>query len=139
MSSLLSRFVSKTDYESYEDFKENFKFVVPENFNFAFDVVDAYAAESPKKIALVWCNDNDEEQILTFGDMKWLSDKAANIFRSFGVKKGDTVMLTLKSHWEFWVCMVGLNKIGAIHSINPYAESQGFVYRIKGDLRCSSA
>jgi acetyl-CoA synthetase len=51
MSSLLSRFVSKTDYESYEDFKENFKFVVPENFNFAFDVVDAYAAESPKKIA----------------------------------------------------------------------------------------
>jgi acetyl-CoA synthetase len=137
MSSLLSRFVSRTDFESYEDFKENLKFTVPKNFNFAFDVVDAYAAMSPDKKALVWCNDNNEELILTFGELKQQSDKAANIFRSCGVKKGDTVMLTLKSRWEFWVCMVGLNKVGAIPIPSTHMlKAKDFVYRIKkADLK----
>ena len=57
MSSLLPKFVSRVDFKSYEDFKENLKILVPENFNFAFDVVDAYAAQNPEKRALVWCND----------------------------------------------------------------------------------
>ena len=114
MSSLLPKFVSRVDFKSYDEFKENLKIIVPANFNFAYDVVDAYAAENPGKRALVWCNDNGEEKIITFGELKTLSDKAANLFVQYGVKKGDTVMLTLKSRWEFWVCMVGLNKIGAI-------------------------
>jgi acetyl-CoA synthetase len=102
------------NFESYEDFKEKFKIIVPENFNFAFDVVDVYAEEYPEKVALVWCNDHEEEKILTFKKLKHLSDKAANLFRKCGIKKGDAVMLNLKSHWEFWVCMVALNKISAI-------------------------
>jgi acetyl-CoA synthetase len=75
--SLLNRFVSQVEFQSYEDFKQNFKIIVPENFNFAFDVVDVYAKEDPKKMALVWCNDRDEEKLLTFKDLKILSDKAA--------------------------------------------------------------
>ena len=77
MSSLLPKFVSRVDYKSYEDFKENMKILVPENFNFAYDVVDAYAAESPDKRALVWCNDCGDELIITFKDLKIMSDKGA--------------------------------------------------------------
>lgn len=135
--SLLNRFVSQVEFQSYEDFKQNFKIIVPENFNFAFDVVDVYAKEDPKKMALVWCNDRDEEKLLTFKDLKILSDKAANLFRKYGVKKGDTVMLTLKSRWEFWVCMVGLNKLGAISIPSTHMlKKKDFVYRIKkADLK----
>ena len=135
--SLLNRFVSKVEFQSYDDFKQNFKIIVPENFNFAFDVVDVYAKEDPKKMALVWCNDRDEEKLLTFKDLKILSDKAANLFRKYGVKKGDTVMLTLKSRWEFWVCMVGLNKLGAISIPSTHMlKKKDFVYRIKkADLK----
>ncbi len=132
MSSLLHKFVSRTDFKSYEDFKENLNIIVPANFNFAFDVVDAYAAENPDKRALVWCNDRGEEKILTFKDLKMLSDKAANLFRKYGLNKGDTVMLTLKSRWEFWVCMVGLNKIGAISIPSTHMlKTKDFLYRIK--------
>ena len=70
MTSLLSRFVSQTDFESYEDFQENFKFIVPENFNFAYDVVDEYAKDYPEKRAMIWCNDEGEEKIFTFKDLK---------------------------------------------------------------------
>ena len=88
MSSLLQKFVSKTDFESYQDFKENFHIHAPENFNFAYDVVDQYAQEHPDKRALVWCNDHHEEKILTFKELKEYSNKAANFFRACGIRKG---------------------------------------------------
>jgi len=137
MSSLLPKFVSQTDFKSYEDFKENLKIIVPANFNFAYDVVDAYAAQSPNKRALVWCNDHGDEKIITFGELKTLSDKAANLFCKYGLRKGDTAMLTLKSRWEFWVCMVGLNKIGAVAIPSTHMlKAKDFVYRIKkADLK----
>lgn len=132
MTSLLSRFVSRTDFKSYEDFKDNFKIIIPENFNFAYDVVDVYAREDPKKMALVWCNDDDQEKMLTFEDMKILSDKAANLFHNLGIQKGDCVMLTLKSRYEFWICMIALHKLGAIAiPATHMLKKKDIVYRIK--------
>ena len=132
MTSVLSRFVSRVNFDSYEDFKTNFKILVPENFNFAYDVVDAYAHESPEKMALVWCNDKGEEKFITFKELKTLSDKAANLFRSLGVRKGDTVMLTLKSRYEFWIAIVATNKLGAIAIPSTHMlKKKDFAYRIK--------
>ena len=101
MVSLIDKYVSGTDFESYEDFKDNFKINIPENFNFAYDIVDVYAAQQPEKKALIWCDDEDGEKIFTFKDMQYYSNKAANVFKKFGIKKGDNVMLTLKSRYEF--------------------------------------
>ncbi len=132
MSSLLTKFLSKVEFESYEDFKENFKINVPENFNFAYDVVDEYAADIPDKIAMVWCDDNDNDRVFTFADMKYYSDKAANFFMKCGIKKGDTVMLTLKARYEFWFCLLGLHKIGAIAiPATHMLRTEDIVYRIE--------
>lgn len=111
---ILNKFLSQTEFTSYEDFTDNFKINIPENFNFAFDVVDEIARKTPDKIAMVWCNDSGEEAIFTFAQMKKYSDKAANFFRSAGICKGDPVMLVLKRRFEFWFCTLALNKIGAI-------------------------
>lgn len=104
----------ETDFTSYEDFYSRFKINVPDNFNFAYDVVDRLAAEKPGERALVWCNDKGEERVFTFSDIKRLSDKAANMFLSFGIKKGDAVMTTLRSAYQYWITAVALHKIGAI-------------------------
>ena len=111
---VIDTYLSQTEFESYQDFVENFKIKIPENFNFAFDVVDEIAIQTPDKIAMVWCNDKGEEALFTFADMKRYSDKAANFFLSAGIKKGDPVMLILKRRFEFWYCTLALNKIGAI-------------------------
>jgi len=132
LASLLHKFVSRVEFDSYEDFRNNFRIIVPENFNFAYDVVDVYAQEQPDKIALVWCNDHGDERIFTFRDMKQWSDRAANLFRSYGIRKGDTVMLTLKSRYDFWICMIGLNKIGAVAIPSTHMlKAKDIVYRIK--------
>lgn len=111
---LLNKFLTNTEFSSYEDFSQNFKFSVPDNFNFAYDVVDEYANLEPEKVALVWCDDKGDEATFTFGELKYYSDKAANFFKSAGIKKGDPVMLVLKRRFEFWFCILALHKIGAI-------------------------
>jgi len=112
---LFTKFVKgKTDYSSYDDLKKNFAIAIPENFNFAYDVADEYALTEPNRNALVWCDDNDDEKIFTFKDLKIASDKTANFLVNHGIKKGDAVMLILRRRYEFWFFMLALHKIGAI-------------------------
>ena len=111
---LLDRFLDRVDFESYEDFIENFRINIPERFNFGYDVVDVFARETPEKRALVWVDDRGERREFTFADIKRESDRAANLFRQQGITKGDAVMLVLKGRYEFWFCIVALHKLGAI-------------------------
>jgi acetyl-CoA synthetase len=111
---LLERFVSRTDFDSYEDFFENFRILVPEQFNFAYDVVDEYARLTPDKVALVWCNDEGEEATFTFADIKRESDRVAALLQALGIGKGDMVMMILKRRYEFWFCILALHKLGAV-------------------------
>lgn len=114
MTTLIGDFVNRVDFKSYEDFYENFELKYNEDYNFGFDVVDKYAEIDPEKVALIWVNEEGEEHIFTFEDMKKYSNKVANLFKGLGINKGDKVMLTLKNRYEFWFCMVALHKIGAI-------------------------
>jgi acetyl-CoA synthetase len=111
---LLNKFISRENFDSYEDFNENFNLTVPDNFNFAYDIVDEYAEKAPGQTALVWCDDKGREAVFTFGELKTFSDKTANFFKSVGIKKGDPVMLILKRRYEFWFCLLALHKIGAV-------------------------
>ena len=90
------------------------KFSPTRNFNFAFDVVDAVADKNPNKRAMLWLSKDKEERDFSFGDMKRLSNKAANYFKAKGIKKGDRVMLVLQRHYQFWIAILALHKLGAI-------------------------
>lgn len=114
MTSLIGNFVERVDFNSYEDFKKNFKLTYEPDFNFGFDIVDKYAEIDPDKVALIWTNDEDENHTFTFKDIKEYSNKTVNLLKGLGIKKGDKVMLTLKNRFEWWFCMVALHKIGAI-------------------------
>lgn len=111
---MLNRFLKKTDFASSEDFKNNFKVEIPENFNFGYDIIDEWAKIAPQKRALCWTNDKDEHIDFSFAELKEQSDKAASYFQSMGIGKGDMVMLILKRRYEFWFAIIGLHKLGAI-------------------------
>lgn len=111
---MLEKFLPRTEFTSYEDMKANYRVNVPEHFNFAFDVVDVWAAEQPDKPALVWCGEGDDEQRFTFSDLSRRSNQAAHFFAAQGIRKGDAVMLILKQRPEVWVCFLALHKLGAV-------------------------
>lgn len=92
----------------------DFKPVYDENFNFSYDVIDEIAKAEPDRRAMVWCDQHGNEKTFTFGDISRYSSKAANMFKSVGIKKGDTVVLVLKRHYQFWFAVLALHKIGAL-------------------------
>jgi acetyl-CoA synthetase len=110
----LNRYLPRIDFDSYEDFKNNYKLSIPENFNFGYDIVDDYARLEPAKPALIWIDDNLNEEHFTFADIKDRSDRIANLLTSLGITKGDRVMLILKQRPEVWFLLVALCKIGAV-------------------------
>ena len=111
---MVEKFLSRTVFTSQEDYIRNFRIRVPADFNFAYDVVDAYAAEEPDKKALLWTDDRGGEIQFTFADMKRETDRTASYFQSLGIGRGDMVMLILKRRYEFWFSILALHKLGAV-------------------------
>lgn len=111
---MLERFVKQTHFTSQEDFIKNFKIEVPENFNFGYDVVDAWAAEEPDKEAILWTNDKGACIHFSYADLKKYTDQTASYFQSLGIGHGDKVMLILKRRYEFWYSIIALHKLGAV-------------------------
>ena len=85
-----------------------------ENFNFAFDIVDEMAKQKPDKLAMLHLDRFGNERRFSFRQISRDSSRAANYFKSLGIKKGDRVMLILRRHYQFWFCILGLHKLGAI-------------------------
>jgi len=111
---MLERFVERDSFVSQEDFKANLKIRIPKDFNFGYDVVDAWAEEDPDKKALCWTNDKGEHLDFTFADLKKYTDQTAAYFQSLGIGHGDMVMLILKRRYEFWFSIIALHKLGAV-------------------------
>ncbi|MBO7437838.1 MAG: AMP-binding protein [Bacteroidaceae bacterium] len=111
---MLEKYLRKVEFDSLEDFQKNFEIIVPDNFNFGYDVVDEWARTNPDKLALLWTNDEGEEHRYTFADIKRKSDQVASFYQSLGIGKGDCVMMMLKRRAEFWFSIVALHKLGAV-------------------------
>ena len=111
---MIERFLKKTHFDSVQDYNKNLEFIIPEHFNFAYDVMDVWAEEKPDGLAILWTNDKGAEIRTTFAQLKEQTDQAASYLMSLGIGKNDPVMLILKRHYEWWVIMLALCKIGAI-------------------------
>ena len=148
---MLEKFLPRTEFDSYEDFKANYRVNIPESFNFGWDIVDGWAKEKPENRALVWCDDNGEEKVFTFADMSRLSNKAANYFKSLGLHKGSVVMMIMRRRYEYWICATALIKLGVIIiyckatqwrevAVNKFSGLRVAVSNVTGDkvAACSS-
>lgn len=127
---MIENFLENSEFDSLEDFLKNYRVKVPGHFNFAYDVVDRWAAEEPGKGALLWTNDRGEERQFTFRDIKEASDRTASFFSSIGIGKGDRVMLILKRRYHFWFAILALHKLGAVAiPATHLLTAQDIVYR----------
>lgn len=90
------------------------EFTYPDNYNFGYDVIDKMAKLAPDQRALLWCSPLQDDREFTFRDISLLSNQAANVLSSHGIQKGDTVLVILKRHYEYWYVAPALHKLGAI-------------------------
>ncbi len=127
---LIKKFINTTEDENGT--LTAISFNDEDKFNFAYDVVDAIADKDPDKTAMVFVDDELNDRTFSFKDIKKASARTANYFKSLGIKKGDSVMLVLKRHYQFWYSILALHKIGAvaIPATNQLLEHD-FEYRFK--------
>ena len=111
---LYKNYLKQSSFHSLEDFQQNFEIIVPERFNFAYDVVDEYARLEPNKTAIIWTNDQGESLTVSYQQLKEKSDAAASYFTQLGIGFQDKVMLVLMRRIEFWYSIIALHKIGAV-------------------------
>lgn len=111
---MIERFLRQTHFTSEEDFRKNLQFVIPENFNFAYDVMDEWARIEPDRVCLIWTSERGEEIRTTYRQFKQQTDQTAAYFQQIGIGHGDKVMLILKRHYQWWLAMMGLCKLGAV-------------------------
>jgi acetyl-CoA synthetase/medium-chain acyl-CoA synthetase len=102
-----------TDYEkTYAEFR----WEVPERFNFARDVIDKWAAQDPNQLAMWWVDDAGNELKRTYADFSTRSKKLANVLSAAGVKRGEVVILMLGREPEWWEICTACLRLGAVVS-----------------------
>jgi len=98
----------------YEKLYRDFKWEVPEYYNFAFEVIDKWAQDRTK-LALVSLDRSSETAYYqTFYELSYLSNRFVNVLRSLGIRKGERVLVILKSIPEWYAVMIGMFKLGVI-------------------------
>ncbi|RNC29047.1 MAG: Acetyl-coenzyme A synthetase [Candidatus Dichloromethanomonas elyunquensis] len=139
---------NRDEFVTLEDLYRNFSIKCPDDFNFAYDVLDKLAEEKPDRLAMLWVSNDGEEKRISFGEMKRRTDKTANYFKSLGIQKGDFVLLVLKRSYLFWYAILALHKIGAVAvQATHLLTAKDYVYRcqaggikmavITGDGECT--
>src|SRR6266487_5949313 len=80
----------------YLETRASFRLEVPETYNYARDVVDAWAAREPGKLALLAVgSDGGDARRFTFDDLARSSNRAARFLAAQGVGRGDRVFVML--------------------------------------------
>ena len=98
---------------SYDEICRRFRWELPESFNFAADVVDAWA-QDPDKLALLWCDEAGREERYTFRDIAERSKRAGSLLRASGLAKGDRCIVMLPRLPQWHIAMLGCLRVGVI-------------------------
>ncbi len=104
------RICERSDYDRV---RANFRWECPENFNFGFDVIDAWAADSPEHTALQWVGPETEQRV-TYAELANRSGRFARAVAKLPLARGDRVLVILPRIPEWWETLIGLLKAGVV-------------------------
>jgi acetyl-CoA synthetase len=92
--------------------------------NIAHEAVDRHAA-SPRasRVALRWLGMDDTRRDITYAELRALSNRFANVYRSLGVAKGDAVFVLCGRIPELYAAVLGGLKCGA--AVSPLFAAFG--------------
>ena len=94
------------------------KWFVGATCNIAYNCLDRHVKTWRKnKVAIIWVGENDQERVITYGELYRQVNRCANALKTLGLKKGDRVTIYLPKVPEQIVAMLACARIGVIHSV----------------------
>jgi acetyl-CoA synthetase len=110
-------------FEPYEKVLDDsnapfYKWYVGGKTNLAYNALDRHVKTWRKnKLALIWESERGEQRTYSYYRLWQEVNRFANVLKSMGVKKGDTVTIYMGRVPELCIAMLASAKIGAVHSV----------------------
>jgi acyl-coenzyme A synthetase/AMP-(fatty) acid ligase len=98
---------------TYEEVCRSFNWNIPPAFNFAADVVDAWARDA-EKLALLWCDESGREERYSFARISEQSRRLGSVLRARGFSKGDRCIVMLPRIPQWQIAVLGCLRVGVI-------------------------
>ncbi len=99
---------------TYKEAREAYKFHCPEDFNFAFDVIDRRGREADKTAVLAVDKTGENVREIKYSDLSRTSSQMANGLRTLGLKQGDFACLIAGRIPQWYDALFGCMKLGVI-------------------------
>ncbi len=119
----------------YEEKLPNFNWFIGGKTNLCYNAVDKHIKIGKgDKTALIWIPEPTDQRplFLSYSELQEQIIKFANILTSFGLKKGDVVMIYLPMIPQTLISMLACTRLGIIHSVVFSAfSSESLKKRIK--------
>ncbi|KAJ1551375.1 acetyl-CoA synthetase [Nowakowskiella sp. JEL0078] len=107
---------SKVKYGDFE--RGDIAWFLGGQLNASYNCIDRHAFKNPDKVAIIWEADEPGlHKSITYGELLQDVSRFANVLKSLGVKKGDTVAVYMPMVPEAAIAMLACTRIGAIHSV----------------------
>lgn len=103
-----------TTPQSYEDIASDFRWNIPEHYNIGVDVCDKWALREPDRLALIHIARDGGVRRYSFGQMRALSNRMANLLHAHGAAQGDRIGILLPQAPETAFSHVAAYKNGCI-------------------------
>ncbi len=119
------------DSKDFDHVYQTYSCDVPEYLNLGYDLCDKHADE-PSKVALLFEDEEENEQKVTFGELIQLSNRFANVLKGVGGLPGDRVSVILKQRPETVIAHLGAYKFGAIVlPLSVLFQKEALEYRLQ--------
>ncbi|MBT7665416.1 MAG: AMP-binding protein, partial [Rhodospirillaceae bacterium] len=105
---------TETGTFDYDAARANFKLDIPEDFNFAFDVLAKQATEHDKTALIAVANDGESAEEHSYGDLERASNQFANVLTDLGASKGDFAFVMITRIPAFYHVLFGCMKTGVV-------------------------
>jgi acetyl-CoA synthetase len=102
------------DIRDYDELYRQFRWQIPARYNIGTDVCDKWAAADPRRIAIIQQHPDGRVDDVSFGALKEMSDRLANVLVAHGIARGDRVAILLPQMPEVAAAHVAIYKAGAV-------------------------
>lgn len=91
-----------------------FRWDIPARYNIGVACCDRWAVQDASRLAIVHVKPDGSSDYITFGWLREMSNRLANVLRASGVRRGDRVALMLPQAPEVAAAHIAIYKLGAV-------------------------
>jgi acetyl-CoA synthetase len=102
------------EIRDYDTLYRQFRWAIPARYNIGVDICDRWAARDPDRLAILHVRGDGRSEHITYGWLREISNRLANLLRAHGVQAGDRVAIFMPQAPEVAAAHIAIYKLGGV-------------------------